>query len=231
MQSETDSTASYTQAEDPGDRQDMIAYYVDQILRRITERPYDSIPQLFQHVAWGGPCLSPSDVLRLFGGRTIFRRTCQRMSMVRRAVLNGGMDTIPVDLRTWTEQERPVMDPPYRDYQHYWSPHLDSQWLFWYENEDMREEIYRYPAVLGTDEFFQETDDESCQTDEAVNSSMEESIWFGVMNRVSGKDFWESPDESWLTSTDREEYDDGSDDEEWRQPPPINTTGPEWFYE
>ena len=175
MQQTTDSTVSYTQAEDSEVRQGMIAHYVDQLLRRIAECPYDSIPQLFQYVTRGGPCLCQADVLRLFGGRIIFRRTCQRMSMVRRAVLNGGMDTIPVDLRTWTEQERPVMGPPFRDYRHFWSPHLDSPRLFWYENGDMREEIYRYPAVLETDEFFQETDDESCQTDEAANSSMEES--------------------------------------------------------
>ena len=116
MQQTTDSTASYTQAEDQGDRQDMMAHYVDPILRRIVECPYDSIPQLFQYVTQGGPCLSPADVLRLFGGQIIFRQTCRRMSIVRRAALNHEMSAIPIDLRTWTEQDRPAMNPPYRDY-------------------------------------------------------------------------------------------------------------------
>ena len=82
----------------------MITYYVEQILRRIVERPYDSISQLFQYATRGGPCLTPADVLRLFGGRIIFRRTRGRMSLIRRAVLNNEMDTIPADLRTWTER-------------------------------------------------------------------------------------------------------------------------------
>ena len=99
MRSTTDSTASYTQAEDQVDRQDMITYYVDQILRRIAERPYDSISQLLQYAARGGPRRTPADALRLFGGRIIFRRTCRRMSLIRRAALNSEMDAIPADLR------------------------------------------------------------------------------------------------------------------------------------
>ena len=181
MQQTTDSTVSYTQAEDTGDRQDMIAYYVDQIIRRVVERPYDSVPQLFQFVAQGGPCLSPADVLRLFGGRSIFRHTCRRMSVIRRAVLNNEMDTIPIDLRTWVEREQPVLDPPFRDYRHFWCPHRDSLKLYWYEVEGMKEEIYRYPAVLDTDEFFQETEEESWQTGANMDDDMEDSEWFRAM--------------------------------------------------
>ena len=129
MQYATESTISYTQAEDSEDRQSMIAYYVDQLLRRIAEYPYDSIPQLFQYVTRGGPCLCPADVLRLFGGRIIFRHTCRRMNSVRRAVLNGEMDTMPVDLRTWVGSERPEIGPPYRGYRHFWCPNLNSPTL------------------------------------------------------------------------------------------------------
>ena len=103
--------------------------------------------------------------------------------------------------------------------------------LFWYEAPGMGEEICRYPAVLDTDEFFRETEDESWQTDVNMDDSMEESDWFGAMNPISNERFWEPPSESWLTDTDGEMLEDGSDNEDWSRPPPINTTGLERFYE
>ena len=225
MQQTTDSTVSYTEAEYSEDRQNMIAYYVDQLLRRIVECPYDSIPQLFQHVTQGGPCQCQADVLRLFGGRIIFRRTCRRMNSVRRAVLNGEMSTIPVDLRTWVGPERPEMDPPYTDYRYFWCPVLYSPTLFWYATEGMEEDICRYPAVLDTDDFFRETEDESLQTDGTTEDDAKESEWFGVLSPISDEYFWELYSETWQTIPEEESNQDESDDEEWRRPPPINTSG------
>ena len=231
MQQTTESTVSYTEAEYTDDRQNMIAYYVDQLIRRITERPYDSIPQLFQYVTRGGPCQSQADVLRLFGGRIIFRQTCRRMNAIRRAVLNGEMGTMPVDLRTWDGPVRPVMDPPYADYRYYWCPVLYSRALFWYATEGMEEEICRYPAVLDTDDFFDETEDISLQTDGATDDDKEESEWFGAINPIQDEFFWELESENWQTIIEEESNEGESDDEEWRRPPPINTSGPEWYYE
>ena len=231
MQQTTESTVSYTEAEYSEGRQDMIAYYVDQLLRRIVERPYESIPQLFQYVTRGGPCLCQADVPRLFGGRIIFRRTCRRMNMVRRAVLNGEMDTVPVDLRTWTEQERPEMDPPFTDYRYFWCPVLYSSTLFWYVTENMEEEIYRYPAALDTDEFFQMTEDESGQTDTGLDYNIDSGEWFGVLDQIDVARFWEATDNNSPASINTETREDESSDEEWRRPPPINTSGLEWYYE
>ena len=227
MQQTTESTVSYTQAGDSEDRQSVIAYYVDQIIRRIAECPYDSIPQLFQHVTRGGPCQSQADVLRLFGGRIIFRQTCRRMNSIRRAALNGEMGTMPVDLRTWDGPERPVMDPPYTDYRYFWRPVLHSQTLFWYATDGMEEEICRYPAVLGTDDFFCDTEDESPQTDAAT----EGGDWFEALNPIGDEYFWGRHSEEGQTAVEEEPSEEGSDDEEWRQPPLINTSGPEWYYE
>ena len=231
MQRATDSTVSYTQAEDSEDRRGMIVYYVDQLLRRIAECPYDSIPQLFQHVTRGGPCQCQADVLRLFGGRIIFRHTCRRMNLVRRAVLNGEMDTAPADLRTWTEQERPEMDPPFRDYQYFWCPNLNSPTLFRYVTEDMEEEICRYPVVLYTDELFQETENDSGQMDTSLGDNMDSSEWFGVLDPIDVIRFWETADDNSPVNTDTEVSDNENSDEDWRRPPPINTSGLEWHYE
>ena len=103
--------------------------------------------------------------------------------------------------------------------------------LFWYEAPGMEEGICRYPAVLDTDEFSQETEDESWQTNESMEASLEESDWFGTMSPINNERFWEPPSESWITETDREMLTDGSDDSDWRRPPPINTAGLEWFYD
>ena len=231
MQQTTESTISYTQAEDSEGRQGMIEYYTDQLLRRIVERPYDSVPQLFQHVTRGGPCLCQADVLRLFGGRIIFRHTCHRMNMIRRAALNGEMDTMPVDLRTWTEQERPEMNPPFRDYWYFWCPNLNSPTLFWYVIENMEEEIFRYPTVLYTDEFFQETENESGQADAGLDYNTDSGEWFGVLDSIDVVRFWEATDNNSTASTNTEISEDDSSDEEWRRPLPINTSGLEWYYE
>ena len=141
MEQTADSTRSYTEAEDQAGRQDTMGYYIDEIIRRLAERPFDSAPQLFQFATRGGACLSQGDVLRLFGGRVIFRQTRRRMNAIRRAVLNDTMDTFPVDLRTWAGGGWPDMDPPFRDHRSYWNPHLDSPSLWRYEEPGLEEEI------------------------------------------------------------------------------------------
>ena len=231
MQQTTESTVSYTQAEDSEDRQSMIAYYVDQLLRRIVECPYDSVPQLFQYVTRGGPCLCQADILRLFVGQIIFRRTCRRMNMVRRAVLNDTMDSAPVDLRTWTEQERPEMDPPFADYRHFWCPDLSSSTLFWYVAESMEQEISRYPAILYTGEFFQETGNESNQTDMSLDHYTDSGEWFEALGSIEVTRFWEATDYNSPAHTDAENSDEETSNEEWRRTPQINTSGLEWHYE
>ena len=124
------------------------------------------------------------------------------------------------------------MDPPFRDCRHFWCPQLGSPTLFWYVAENMEEEIYRFPAVLDTDEFFfQETENESQQTEANTDDGMMTDEWFGAMNPVDSGQFWEMPEESWLTDTNREASWEGSETEEWGRPPQINTMGLEWFYE
>ena len=118
------------------------------------------------------------------------------------------------------------MDPPFRDYRYFWRPNLNSPMLFWYVTENMEEEIHRYPAVLYTDEFFQETENESGQTDTSLDYHTDGGEWFGVLGPIDGMRFWEATDNNSRVHTDAE-----SSDEEWRRPPPINTSGLEWYYE
>ena len=97
----------------------------------------------------------------------------------------------------------------------------------------MEEEICRYPTVLGTDEFFQETENESDRTDAGLDNSVDSGEWFGVLGPVDVDvvRFWEATNDNVPSSSDAEVSEDGSSDEEWRRPPPVNTSGLEWFYE
>ena len=126
------------------------------------------------------------------------------------------------------------MDSPSQDRRQLWCPHLNSRELFWYEVPGMEEEIFRYPAVLGTDEFFQETENESSQTNSDLYGDTGSGGWFGVLNTINAVRFWESPavtDDNNTMNWDEESSEDEEGDEHWSRPPPINTDGPEWFYE
>ena len=181
---------SDTEAVDQVNRPHMIEYYADEIIGRLTDRPYDSAPQLFQYATLGGPCLSKEDAVHLFGGWIIFLRTCRRMNAIRRAMLNDVMGTAPVDLRTWTEQERPSMDPPLQDHRSSRSPHLDGPALWGYEEPGMEEEITRYPAVLDTEEYSHESENDNWPADSDVNMDMEDSGWFQCMGGVFGEGYY-----------------------------------------
>ena len=191
MEQLTDSTISDTEAEDQVGRQETVEYYVDELPRRVVECLYDSIPQLFQYATRGGPCLSQEDVLHLFGGRIIFRRTRRRMNMIRRAVLTGRMDLAPADLRTWKEWARPEMDPPFQEYRSWWRSHMDSPALFWYEEPGMGEEITRYPAVISTEEYFQESGNENWPDASDAEEDMEDSNWFQFMGGMDEDQFYD----------------------------------------
>ena len=123
------------------------------------------------------------------------------------------------------------MDPPFRDYQYFWRPNLNSPTLFRYVTEDMEEEICRYPVVLYTDELFQETENDSGQMDTSLGDNMDSSEWFGVLDPIDVIRFWETADDNSPVNTDTEVSDNENSDEDWRRPPPINTSGLEWHYE
>ena len=220
MEQTMESTRAESDAPDMEDRQGMIHYYVDELMQRVVGRLYESIPQLFQYVTQWGPCVAPEEMLHLFGGRRVFIRTCQRMNLIRGAVLRGEMENAPVDLRRWMEMGRPGMGPPYRDYRDWWIPHMDSVHTFWHNVPEMDEEIVRYPTQTecNTDEYFQDSSGESWLTD-----ADEE-----VKDDRSGSEDGRQPAQ---ISGNEEVNEDGSDNEDWRRPPPINTMGLEWFYE
>ena len=113
------------------------------------------------------------------------------MNAIRRAVLNDEMDTAPVDLGTWTEQERPSMEPPFRGHRGSWSPHLDSPALWRYEEPGMEEEITRYPAVLDTEECFHESENDNWPDESEVDTDIKGGEWFHGLGGVHGERYYD----------------------------------------
>ena len=163
MEQTTDSTASESGAPGKAGRQGTIQYYADELMTRIAEVPYDLIPQLFQYATLGGPRMPREDVLRRLCGGMVFRRASRGTSMNRRATLCGEADAVPVDRRRWAEQGRPEMDPSFRDYRYWWRPHLDCEGMFW--RDAPARLIERFPALIGTDEYFRESENENWPAD------------------------------------------------------------------
>ena len=232
----SESTISDEDVPETRDRQGMIEYYVDELILRMVENPYDSTPQLFRHISQNGPCVEPGHVLHIFGGSIIFRRTCDRLSLIRDAALRGTLDRIPVDLARWGGQEQPDLEPPFYDFRDWWCPHPYDRHLFWYEGvlslqPGMYRSIVRYPTHTDTDEFFNHVEEDIYPSDTNVDEDTEDSDWFAVEGPVNTAQFWEPPSESELTDIDMEMATEGNDNEEWGQPPPVNTMGPEWHYE
>ena len=96
----------------------------------------------------------------------------------------------------------------------------------------MYRSIARYPTHTDTDEFFNYVEEDVYPTDTNTDDDTEDSDWFAAEGPINMEQYWEPPSESWITDTDREmPTEESNDDEAWRQPPPINVTGLEWYYE
>ena len=131
MDDTSESTRSYHINWSKESRQGAINYYVNELLTRLIERPLESIPDLFWYLQQGGPCPEGEDLLHLFGGRQILLRTCRRMNIVRRAVLQGELENLPIDLGNWGGREPRGDGSTRNEFIDWWEPHIDDPKLFW----------------------------------------------------------------------------------------------------
>ena len=83
----------------------MLDYYVKGMMDCVREDPWVSTPGIWDYVTQGGPCVRPSGVMHLFGGVGQFRRTCQRMDILRWAVVEGREEEFPLGQEPQTREE------------------------------------------------------------------------------------------------------------------------------
>ena len=120
-------------------------------------------------------------MLHIFGGGIIFRRTCNRLNLIRDAALRDTLARIPVDLARWGGPEQPDLEPPFYDFRDWWCPHVYDRNLFWFEGvlslqPGMYRDIVRYPAHTDTDEYF------GCIEEDAYPTDSESEIWHHALN-------------------------------------------------
>ena len=87
------------------------------------------------------------------------------MNIIRRAALQGGLESLPIDLGNWGGR-RPLGDGSTRDETIDWrGPHLEGPDLFWGAIPNMEREIPRRPTNADTDDYFAApVDDRSMET-------------------------------------------------------------------
>ena len=84
---------------DREDQQDIIEHYATLMLQILIESPYASVRAIMDRLRRVGPFEGKQTILRVFGGREAFKKTLQRMSIVRRAVLEGTLGDLPIETR------------------------------------------------------------------------------------------------------------------------------------
>ena len=193
----TESTRAHTIFRSNESRQGMTNYYVNELLGRLMEHPYESVPELLQYLQRGGPCPEEENLLRLFGGRPIFIHTCRRMNIVRRAVLQGWIDQLPIGLNAWggnMNRAGETMEVASIDW---WTPHLDEQNLFRHQIPNMEEEIQRYPSYIDTEEYLATPSDE-----QSVDTVTSDSSSHGWIQMLMPQDWYYEPDPEQNLPTD-----------------------------
>ena len=166
MEGETETTRSTMSYESRHDSQSMLDYYVKEMLDCVREDPWVSTPGIWEHITSAGPCVRPSGVMHLFGGEGQFRRTCQRMTIVRWAVAEGREEELPLgqEIPTFAEICRRVDENQRDDNTLWWAPDIWSCEPYDEERRPFPHEgvLYYRPSQDDSDDFFeQESGDEA----------------------------------------------------------------------
>ena len=195
----------------PKERQGMINYYVNELMGRIVERPYESVPELLQYLQTGGPCMNEEEILKLFGGRPILLRTCRRMNIIRRAALQGKVDDLPIALGNWEGGALRAEGTTESEYIDWWAPHLDSPDLFWRNLPGMEDELQRFPSRVDTDDYLAtSTEDRSPE----LTSSESSHGWMQMLLPQDWYGYEADPEQNLPTDSDMDISSDMSVDME-----------------
>ena len=170
----------------PESRQGAINYYANELMARLIENPFESIPDPLEFLQRGGPRPDENELIHLFAGRSILLRTCRRMNIIRRAALQGVLESLPIDLGNWGGR-RPLGDGSTRDeYTDWRAPHLDGQDLFWRSIPNMEQDIPRRPTNADADDYFATPAD-----DRSMETSGESDGWIQML---MPQDWYYEPD-------------------------------------
>ena len=122
--SPTETTVSTLSRESDQNVQSMVDHYISEIIDHIIDDPHITIPKILQTIAQHGPCPSQKDVIHLFGGKKIFKKTCRRMEIIRWAAATDQLEMLPLADESQSENEiqHKIMHGIRADYLKWWAP-------------------------------------------------------------------------------------------------------------
>ena len=177
----TDSTESTESREQTEYQRREVDRYTKRIVDVLIDDPCISVPGILRQlavrqegVAWS--CGSERSVVHLFGGPSMFRKTCERFEVFRWALVTHCFEVLPfpIDLqrREWGGQCRYSRKPESNDdWVSWWAPDMFS--LEPFEPMECQAEgigmLYRFPVGEGEDDYFREIRSE----EEGTNSDVD----------------------------------------------------------
>ena len=165
-------------------RQGGVDLCVTMMIQLILFDPWITEEEMVNYLTWIGPEGNTSRLMRMFGGRTVFRRTLQRMGVIRQARIQGKLH----ELHITTEPSLGTI-PEIEDKIHLWAPRVTGgEPLFGHPSPEENlpnEPLYRYPRE-GTysDDFWEEdeaeTEESMAETEQLMESDEEGSDDFNM---------------------------------------------------
>ena len=185
MQGDESSTNSTEDREWSDNVQSMIDWYTSEMIDLVWGEPYASTRRILEKLAESGPCPSKRELLHLFGGPAIFKRTVRRMEVLRWAVVADCTDILPLD-----EEMESFEEMRYRhrmgireEYMISWAPARNGINTFPRDLPEGEGRLVRYPSQDDTDVDLAETE-EDLETTMTEDVEMEDAQQLGTPKRI-----------------------------------------------
>ena len=78
------------------DQQAIVNTYVTTMLQLLQMDPWISVPRALEALVNPGPLRTAGQILEVFGGWSVFRRTLSRMEVARSEAVSGGLTRLPL---------------------------------------------------------------------------------------------------------------------------------------
>ena len=96
MDTQTESTMSTASREESHDAQNMLDWFVAEMLDVVIKGPYASMTEVLGMLMRGGPRTSRKNLIRLFPGPGIFKQTYRRMEGLCWAAVRNKLELLPL---------------------------------------------------------------------------------------------------------------------------------------
>ena len=171
MQGDESSTISTEERELSENVQSMIDWYTSEMIDLIWDEPYASTRRILDKLAEAGPCPSRRELLHLFGGPTVFKRTVRRMEVLRWAVVADQTDILPLEEEDESMEESGSRHRLGRreEYMVSWAPDMSGINMFPRDLPEGEGRLVRYPSQ-------DDTDVDLAEDDEELETTMDEDV-------------------------------------------------------